>query len=371
MIRFGPAGIPLSCKGRTLKDGVEDVHTLSLTAMEVQMVRSETMETYPEEEDIGLTMKDIKDRMVVEMIRDDELIIDHDEPIEEDDILVCMVSGITDSFGELYSIGDMARRLDVSLSLHTPYYMDLGSNNELTDSCMNSIRYSAIVADALGANIVTTNLGLYNPEMDPDDVDNNIYDNVASIMDWWNGNGLRPKLGIEITSKDNVFGSLEQILDVCDNFENVVPVINWPNYYSRSLPQSSDSDNFQSWEVADFQYAIEQVEGYNDGKIHTLFSGIEHRNWSEFRLSPIKKGTLKFETLAECLVNVKPDITVISSSPLLEHDAMYMRTIHERALAKKVIKRIKQERKEAEAEEKKAEAEEKKDDSEVDSGDSE
>ena len=39
MIRFGPAGIPLSCKGRTLRDGIEDVHTLGLTALEIQLVR--------------------------------------------------------------------------------------------------------------------------------------------------------------------------------------------------------------------------------------------------------------------------------------------------------------------------------------------
>ena len=59
MIRFGPAGIPLSCKGRTLKDGVEDVHALSLTAMEVQMVRSEAILSYPDREEEGLTVKDL------------------------------------------------------------------------------------------------------------------------------------------------------------------------------------------------------------------------------------------------------------------------------------------------------------------------
>ena len=346
MIRFGPAGIPLSCKGRTLKDGVEDVHTLSLTALEVQMIRSETFVTYPEEEDVGLTMKDIEDRMVVEIVRDGESIIDPNEPIEEDDSLVCMVSGVTDSFGELYSIGDLARRLDVSLSLHTPYYMDLGSNNELTDNCIDSIRYSAVVANALGANVVTTNLGLYNPNIDMDEADENIINNVAMIMDWWNDNGLKPKLGIEITGKDNIFGSLEQVLDICEQIDGVIPVINWPNYYSRSRPSTWNADEIQSWEVEDFQYAIEQAALFNDGKVHTLFSGIEQRNSSDVRLSPIKKGALKFETLAECLIDMKPDITIISSSPLLEHDAMYMRTIHERALAKKVGKMIRQKRKE-------------------------
>ena len=111
MIRFGPAGIPLSCKGRTLKDGVEDVHTLSLTALEVQMIRSETAVIYPEEEDIGLTMKDIEDRLVVEIVRDGEPIIDPDEPIEEDDSLVIMISGVTFLPSRMISAADsmMAR----------------------------------------------------------------------------------------------------------------------------------------------------------------------------------------------------------------------------------------------------------------------
>ena len=39
MIRFGPAGIPLSCKGRTIRDGIEDVHALGLHCMEIQLVR--------------------------------------------------------------------------------------------------------------------------------------------------------------------------------------------------------------------------------------------------------------------------------------------------------------------------------------------
>ena len=342
------------------------------------MVRSETMETYPEDE-AGLTMKDVRDTngsMVVAVMKEGELVVDPDETIEEDDVLVRVISGITNCFGDLYSIGDMAKRMDVSLSLHTPYYEDLGSyvpeyqdlgigaqyfedlnpDEVLTVGCINNIMYSGVVANALGAGIVSTNLGIYNPSMDMMDVEENIRNNLAMIMDWWDEKELKPKLGIEITGKENVFGSLEQIMDICDEFKGCVPVINWPNYYARLMPQSPDSEFAPAWEVDDFQYAIDQVSKYNNGKIYTQFSGIEYRNWSESRLSPIKKGSLKFDTLAECLINAKPDITVISSSPLLEHDAMYMRTIHERALTKKVLKRIKQERK-AELEEKKAEAE--------------
>jgi deoxyribonuclease-4 len=74
---------------------------------------------------------------------------------------------------------------------------------------------------------------------------------------------------------------------------------------------------------------------------YTHFSGVEHEAGNEKRVTPIKKGDLRFEPLAEFLVDANPNVTIISSSPLLEHDAMYMKVIYERILTKKVSKDIK------------------------------
>ena len=345
MIRFGPAGIPLSCKGRTLKDGIEDVHNLSLTALEIQMVRSSSMETYPDEEDIGVPMKDLDGRLVVEIIRDDGFIADPDTPIEEDDILVQMVSNIASNISDLQSIGSLARKVDVDVSIHAPNYIDLGSNSPLTENCMDSIRHVALIENAIGGDTVVTNLGLYNGD-DQDEIDGNIVENVASLMDWWQNEGLKPKLGVEITGQQDVFGSLDQVLDICDEIDGLVPVINWPHYHSRT--------GGSLLEVEDFQYVLDQVEPYCNGHIYSIFAGVEYSEGNVNRLTPIKKGDLKFDTLAECLVEKKPDITLISSSPLLEHDAMYMRIIHERYLSKKVAKALRARRKEAEAAEEQA-----------------
>ena len=38
-IKLGPAGIPLSCKGRTIVEGMDDIISLGLETMEVQTVR--------------------------------------------------------------------------------------------------------------------------------------------------------------------------------------------------------------------------------------------------------------------------------------------------------------------------------------------
>ena len=342
MIRFGPAGIPLSCKGRTLKDGIEDIHNLSLTAIEVQMVRPNVTEVYPDEDIVGKTMGTVEDVMALEILRDDESITDPNEPIEEDDVLVCMSSTIANNFGELTTIGTMAKRLDVAVSMHTPNYIDLGTNSPLTETCMNAIRHAGLMVNALQGDVVVTNLGLYDGRMSEEEIDENIFNNLADIVDWWLDTGLKPKIGIEVTGRKDVFGSLEQILDLCDAFDGtVIPVLNFPHYHSRT--------NGSLVDVSDFENVIQQVLPYNNGKLYAHFAGVEHADGNELRLTPIKKGDLKFELLGDCLAESRPEATIISSSPLLEHDAMYMRIIYERMVNKRVAKSLRAKKKEAEA----------------------
>jgi len=320
-----------------LKDGIEDVHNLGLTAIEIPMVRAGTVDRYPEEEEIGLCIPELKDGLVVEFIRDDVPVCDPREPIGEDDVLIRMASGIADSYGSLIPIGKMAERLDVKISLHTPYYMDLGSNNELTERSLNNIRHCGVITNALGGDIVTTNLGLYKDLGDTAETNANIIDNVAAIMEWWNDNNIKTRLGVEITGRQEAFGSLEQVLSLCDEVDGIVPVVNFPHHHSRtggSLIASSD-----------FRDLLESVEPYCEDGIHTLFSGVEYHDGNERRFTPIKKGDLKFEPLAETLIDLGRDVTVISGSPLLEHDAMYMKVIHERVLTKRVAKAIRAKKK--------------------------
>jgi len=54
-----------------------------------------------------------------------------------------------------------------------------------------------------------------------------------------------------------------------------------------------------------------------------------------------KEGNLKFEPLADAIADFDDEITIISFSPLLEHDALYMKVIFERSISRKIGKTIK------------------------------
>ena len=66
-------------------------------------------------------------------------------------------------------------------------------------------------------------------------------------------------------------------------------------------------------------------------KFYTHFSGVEFDiEGNERHYSPIKKGEIKFEYLAEVILENNYNVITISDSPLMEHDAMYMKLIMER-----------------------------------------
>lgn len=336
MIRFGPAGIPLSCKGRTLKDGIEDVHNLGLTAMEAQLVRAHVQERPAEQEEVGLKPKNLANDMVIEIVRKkgnkEQVISDLDEPIKKGDTLVSLTSGIAKSYAELRQLRDMADEFDVALSIHTPYYMDLVGEGELCFKSMDSIRWGGLMARELGAKTVVTHLGLYG-DVSPRTAQKRIIERIGQLAKWYKKNGIDVSIGLELSGRQEIFGSLPEVLKTCKVVDGVVPVVNFAHYHAR--------ENGILREPKDFHELLDEVGDYIDGEFYTHFSGVEHEGGNEKRFTSIKKGDLRFEPLAEAIVDRNEPITIISGSPLLEHDAMYMKVILERVLAKKVSKETK------------------------------
>ncbi len=355
MIRYGPAGIPLSCKGRTLKDGIEDVHNLCLTALEVQLVRPRTYaRPADEDEEAGQTLAKLgpDSGFIVGIDRDGEIIYDRDVPISEEDNLIELLTPPAATFNDLEKLGRIARRHDIALSSHTPYYMDLGGSLDedgpgaaLTFQYMDTLQQAGFITDALGGDIVVTSLGPYDERVrSREETDENILNNLGMTMDTWLEYGLRPKLGIEVTGQPDVFGSPEQIFELCDQVEGVVPVLNFAHYQARTGGSLETP--------ADFAEVIADFADASGGHVWSAFSNVELApEGGEKYLTPLKKGSLKFEKLAEALAeDPRPDITIISTSPLLEHDAVYMRTLTERVLSKKAAKALKERRKKEAAE---------------------
>ena len=278
MIRIGPAGIPLSCKGRTNKDGlVYTKQILDLNAMEIQFVR-------------GL------------YVMEDE---------------------------EAQFIHDYAKENDVELHVHAPYYINLAGSGEELDLSLEKVIYSARVGDKMGAKTVVVHPGYYGEETEKKTM-KKVVKSLKKIQGAFKKEKLKIKLGIETMGKKRVFGTLDEIIEICNQVKGVIPVIGLGHIHART--------NGGLKKREDFEEVFTKLKSLRLKHYLLHVTGVMYENGNEYYHVPIKKGDMPLAPLIEIIFDNNYNVTFISESPLLEHDAVYIRLQVEKAIMKRTGK---------------------------------
>lgn len=278
MIRIGQAGIPLSCKGRTNKDGlVYTKQILDLNAMEVQFVR-------------GL------------YVMEDE---------------------------EAQFMKDYSKENDVELHVHAPYYVNLGGSGEELDLSLEKILYSAKLANKMGAKTVVTHLGYYGDQTEKKTM-KRMVKNFKKIQGLIKKEKLKVKLGLETMGKQRVFGSLEEIIEICQNVKGIIPIVGLGHIHART--------NGGLKKREDFEEVFKKLKPLRLKHYLIHVTGTLYEDGNEYYHIPIKKGDMPLAPVIEIILDKKYDVTFISESPLLEHDAVYIRLQVEKAIMKRTGK---------------------------------
>ena len=277
MIRIGQAGIPLSCKGRTNKDGlVYTKQILDLNAMEVQFVR-------------GL------------YVMEDE---------------------------EAQFMKEYSQENDVELHVHAPYYINLADDEEVEFS-FEKILFSARLADKMGAKTVIVHPGYYGDKSERKTL-KKIVKNTKKLSSIFRKEKIKTKIGLETMGKQKVFGDLDEIIEVCSSVKGVVPIVDLGHIHARCngcLKKQEDfKEIFEKLETLKLEHYIMHV------------TGVLYENGNEQYHLPIKKGDMPLAPLIEVILDNNYNVTLISESPLLEHDAVYMRLQVEKAIMKRTGK---------------------------------
>jgi deoxyribonuclease-4 len=336
MIRFGPAGIPLSCKGRTLRDGIGDVHHLGLTAMEVQFIKVNPLVRAAHPEEVNKVPTEIPNQLIVQVNEGSRDTPFGDParlraPLTRRSQITTLSWFLAKDYSDLYQAGSLARAVDVRLTLHAPYYVNLVSSPEARERSLKQYQWSFVLAQALGADMVVGHLGFYGPG-DRADAVRKLTEEVRGLRQWAQDLGAGAIMfGVEPSGHPEVFGTREEILQLSRTVRGVRPVLNLPHILAREGMNINNRGALQQ--------LIEEFLQAGRGELYLNFAGVETYGPGQFRLTPLKRGMLHFDQVAEVLADRDYDVTLISSSPLLEHDAMYMRLLYERALTKKLVRR--------------------------------
>ena len=275
MIRIGPAGIPLSCKGRTNKDGIIYIKkVLDLNAMEIQLIRG--IQTVSDEE--------------ADFIR------------------------------------NFAEENDIELHVHAPYYINLAGDEDEIELSKSKILYSGRLANRLGAKILVIHPGFYG-DRSKEETKELIIKNLKDIVSQFKKENIRTKLGIETMGKQKVFGSLDEVIEVCKKVIGTVPALDLGHIHARCNGCLKTRE--------DFEMIFDKVKPLKLKHYLIHITGVLYENGNEYYHIPIKKGDMPLEPLINIILDNKYNVTLISESPLLEHDAMYIRLQIEKAIQKR------------------------------------
>lgn len=278
MIRIGPAGIPLSCKGRTNKDGIIYTHrNLDLNAIEIQFVRG--------------------------------LYVMSDE--------------------EAQIIREYSEENDMEVHVHAPYYVNLAGDSEEIEMSFEKILRSAQMANNIGAKTVVIHPGFYGGNSEKKTL-KMIIKNSKKITGMIKKEKLKLKIGIETMGKQKVFGTLDEIIEVCKSVKGVIPVIDLAHIHARG--------NGCLKERKDFEEIFEKLKPLRLKHYLIHVTGVLYENGNELYHLPIKKGDMPIAPLVEIILDNNYNVTLISESPLLEHDAVYIRLQVEKAIMKRTEK---------------------------------
>ncbi|MCX6772387.1 MAG: TIM barrel protein, partial [Candidatus Micrarchaeota archaeon] len=191
-IRFGPAGIPIDTPERSTANGIAYCRTIGLSAMEIEFVH-------------GVNMKEDKAR----------------------------------------EAGKIAKKNDVKLSCHAPYYINCCAKEK--PKIHASVSYIVSTAQAaywLGASPIVIHTGFYmqRPATECRKLVLETYQMCFEEMEKRKIKGV--VLGAELTGKKSAYGNLDEIIDLSAHFglKNLMPVIDYAHYHAREKRLKTKED---------------------------------------------------------------------------------------------------------------------------------
>jgi len=270
---FGTSGIPLSVDGSGTVKGIERVRELGLGAMELAFTRGVRMD------------------------------------------------------GELAKeVNEVAKKNDIVLTAHAPYYVNLNSKEEIKiKSSIARIVKTIKIANIAGAISVVFHSGYY---MDGEvgEVYVKIKEGVKEILKEIKKSGIggiwvRP----ETMGKPRSWGSFEEVIKMSGEFEEVLPCLDISHVYTRSLGKINSYVQFIG-----LLGEIEKKLGKKALKnMHIHCSGIEFGEKGEKWHLTLKESKFNYKDFLKALKNFECCGVVICESPNKEKDALILKKYYD------------------------------------------
>jgi deoxyribonuclease-4 len=154
------------------------------------------------------------------------------------------VHGLRTSEEKAKLIGDLARQNNISMSLHAAYYISIASKDpQIRERSRQRLIKALKFAPLMDVKRIVFHPGTFGG-LSPDEAHNVIRDSLRSIWEEAGHLGGGAYLAPEIAGKLSMFGSVDQIIRLCQDVEGCIPTIDWAHLYARSQGEVNDKDSY-------------------------------------------------------------------------------------------------------------------------------
>lgn len=270
-VRFGPAGIPIRCAGRSTLEGVKCCAALGLGAMEMEFVQ-----------------------------------------------------GVRLGEAAAKEVRKASEELDVMLSSHAPYFVNFcsGDRQKIATS-MRNIQESLTITAAAGGRITVFHPGFYQ-KSSPDEAYATAKKNLSEVSGWAESRGIKVILGAETVGKKGSFGGLHEAIRLSQDVPGVMPVLDFAHIHARGDAALRSENDYAKL----FSLLEKELGGYAK-HFHCHFSEINYTGKGERNHLPLgTNNEPPFRPLLKVIAENGYSGVIICESPKLDVDAELMQRFY-------------------------------------------
>ncbi len=232
------------------------------------------------------------------------------------------VQGVRMSEKVAVNVLEAARRENIALSVHAPYYINLNSSEEeKLKASMERIYQAARIGSLCGAESIVLHAAFYQKSSREA-----AYQNVSKALSELagrlrGGESIDAVLRPETMGKRAQFGTLDEVLSLSEEIEGgVMPCLDFSHLHAREGKENS---------YPEFTSILSKVEDAlgKEGlaNMHMHVSGIEYDRNGEKKHLTLKESDFNYPELMKALKEFEVKGLVICESPIMEEDALLLK----------------------------------------------
>jgi len=210
----------------------------------------------------------------------------------------------------------------IALSVHAPYYVSLNSPKQgIRMMSQERLLKSARIGRILGARTVVFHPGSYS-RSSAEDAFRTIREGLQEVMSILRSERSPVVLRPETMGKRSQFGTLEEILRLCQEVEGLQPCLDFSHLHAR---KGRANDYLSFYRILN---KVRKKLGDKALKnVHIHISGIMYNEKGEMKHLNLQESDFRYDDWIQALKDFAVEGMVISESPIQENDAVMLKNL--------------------------------------------